>query len=324
MALFEKPLPELLTYEGRNPCPPDHAAYWDAALRELDGVDPRPELEPATAVTSPVAECFHLWFRGTGGARIHAKYARPRGGGGRRPAVLLFHGYSGSSGDWTNLLLWAGQGFCVASLDCRGQGGRSEDPGGVRGNTLRGHIIRGLDDPDPHALFYRHQFLDTAQLARVVMARPEVDPARVGATGASQGGALTLACAALEPRIARAAPVYPFLCDYQRVWEMDLAKDAYDELRTYFRNFDPCHARAREVFTRLGYIDCQFLAPRIRAEVLLFVSLMDTVCPPSTQFAAYNRITGRKDHVVYPDFGHEALPGASDRILGFMLPLLGG
>ncbi len=40
------------------------------------------------------------------------------------------------------------------------------------------------------------------------------------------GGALTIACAALEPRIKRAAPVFPFLCDYQRVWEMDQAKDA--------------------------------------------------------------------------------------------------
>lgn len=323
MAVFEKPLAELLVYRGTNPCPPDHGAYWDAALRELDALDPRAELVPSAAVASPSAECFDLWFRGTGGARIHAKFARPRGAAGPLPAVLLFHGYSGSSGDWTNLLLWAGQGFCVASLDCRGQGGLSEDPGGVRGNTLRGHIIRGLDDADPHALFYRHQFLDTAQLARVVMALPGVDPARVGATGPSQGGALTLACAALEPRIARAAPVFPFLCDYQRVWEMDLAKDAYEELKTYFRLFDPRHERAREVFTRLGYIDCQFLAPRVRAEVLLFVSLMDTVCPPSTQFAAYNRLPGRKEYVLYPDFAHETLPGASDRILNFMLPLLG-
>ena len=56
------------------------------------------------------------------------------------------------------------------------------------------------------------------------MGLPEVDADRVAATGGSQGGALTLACAALEPRIKRAAPVFPFLCDYQRVWEMDLAR----------------------------------------------------------------------------------------------------
>src|SRR5205823_2021338 len=101
---------------------------------------------------------------------------------------------------------------------------------------------------------------------------------------------LTLACAALEPRLKLAAPVYPFLCDYQRVWEMDLDVAAYDELRVYFRLFDPLHEREQQVFTRLGYIDNQHLAQRIRAEVLMAVGLMDTVCPPSTQFAAFNKI----------------------------------
>ena len=150
---------------------------------------------------------------------------------------------------------------------------------------------------------------------------PEVDAARVGVTGPSQGGALTLACAALEPRLARAAPVFPFLCDYQRVWEMDLTKDAYAELRTFFRHFDPTHARASEIFTRLGYIDIQHLAARIRAEILMGVGLMDTICPPSSQFAAYNKITAPKELVIYPDFAHETLPGMSDRICAFLAGL---
>lgn len=321
MAVFEKSLSELLVYTGTNPRPTDHDTYWRTALGDLDAVQPRVELEHSPEIEGGSVECFDLWFTGTGGARLHAKYARPKIRAAKNAAVLLFHGYSGNSGDWTSLLMWAGQGFCVAALDCRGQGGRSEDPGGVRGNTLRGHIIRGIDDPDPQQLFYRHQFLDTALLARVVMALPEVDADRVGATGGSQGGALTLACAALEPRVRRAAPFYPFLCDYQRVWEMDLAKDAYEEIRTYFRNFDPRHERKTAVFTKLGYIDCQYLAPRIRAEVLMITGMMDTVCPPSTQFAAYNKITSPKRYVLYPDYAHEYLPGAADQILNFMRPL---
>jgi cephalosporin-C deacetylase len=274
------------------------------------------ELEPH-ALDAPFAECFHLTFTGVGGARVHAKYLRPRAAREPHPAVLLFHGYSGSSGDWTDKLGWVGRGYSVAALDCRGQGGRSEDAGGVRGNTLRGHIIRGLDDA-PEKLLFRQIYLDCAQLAGIVMGFPEVDPERVGATGASQGGGLTLACAALEPRVRRAAPVFPFLCDYQRVWEMDLAANAYEELRLYFRAFDPRHEREAEVFTRLGYIDNQHLAPRIRAEVLMAVGLMDSICPPSSQFAAYNKIGAPKQLLVYPDFGHENLPGAGDRIWEFM------
>ena len=127
--------------------------------------------------------------------------------------------------------------------------------------------------------------------------------------------------AALEPRIKRAAPLFPFLCDYQRVWEMDLAKDAYEEINLYFRRFDPRHERDRDTFTRLGYIDCQHLAPRIRAEVLMFTGLMDTVCPPSTQFAAYNKITSAKSMVIYPDFSHEALPDQGDLSFNFMQKL---
>jgi cephalosporin-C deacetylase len=45
---------------------------------------------------------------------------------------------------------------------------------------------------------------------------------------------------------------------------------------------------------------------------------MDTVCPPSTQFAAYNKIKAKKSMVLYPDFGHEPLPDQTDRILNFL------
>jgi cephalosporin-C deacetylase len=319
MPLIDMPLAQLLEYQGRNPCPPDMEAYWDRALAEMQALDPQVELVPHPLQAS-FAECFHLYFTGVGGARVHAKYLRPKRAPEPHPAVLLFHGYSGNSGDWMDKLSWVGQGYSVAALDVRGQGGLSEDVGGVKGNTLHGHIIRGLDDA-PEKLLLRQIYLDCAQLARIVMAMPEVDADRVGATGGSQGGGLTLACAALEPRIQRAAPVFPFLCDYLRVWEMDLAAAAYEELRTYFRLFDPLHERETEVFTRLGYVDCQHLAHRIRAEVLMPVGLMDTICPPSTQFAAYNKIRSEKRLLVYPDYGHEGLPGANDRIFDFMAGL---
>lgn len=320
MPLVDKPLAELYRYEGRNPRPADFDAYWHDALAELAATDPKPVLERAVESPSRCAECFHLWFTGVGGARIYAKYLRPRGTG-RYPAVLRFHGYSMNSGMWAEKLGWPAEGFCYAAMDCRGQGGRSEDLGGVKGTTWRGHLIRGLDDPDSRKLAYRSIFLDTVQLARVVMSFAEVDPGRVGAFGGSQGGGLALACAALEPRIRRVAPVNPFLSDYLRYWEMDLAKDVMEELRYYFRVFDPTHANHELVFTKLGYLDLQHLAPRIQAEVLMQTGLMDTTCPPSTQFATFNKLAGPKRVIVYPDFGHEVLPGDLDHMLEFMQQL---
>ncbi len=319
MPLIDMSLEELKKYNGSSPCPSDIDEYWERALAEMKATDSKVELIPAEFQV-PFAECFDLFFTGVKGARVHAKYLRPRHIEEKHPAILQFHGYSGNSGDWNDKLNYVAMGYSVAALDCRGQGGKSEDVGGVKGNTFNGHIIRGLDQSADDLLF-RQIFLDTAQLARIVMDMPEVDETRVGAMGGSQGGALTLACAALEPGVKKLAPVYPFLCDYKRVWDMDLAKEAYAELKNYFRQFDPRHEREEEIFRKLGYIDLQNLVKRIQGEVFMNVGLMDSVCPPSTQFAAYNKINAKKKMDIYPDFGHENIPQMMDRVYTFMMSL---
>ncbi len=316
---FDMSWDELQTYSGTNPRPADFDEFWNNSLADMHAVDPQIELIPAE-FQHPAANCFHLYFTGIGGARIHAKLLKPRAATTPGPAILMFHGYSMNAGDWLDKVSYAAAGFTVAALDCRGQGGLSEDIGGTTGWTLNGHFVRGLAG-SPELMTMRHIFLDTAQLASIVMAMPEVDETRVGAMGGSQGGGLTLACTALEPRIKRSAPTFPFLSDYQRVWEMDLDVNAYDEMKAYFRRFDPRHEREEEIFTKLGYIDVQHLCPRIRAEVLMIVGLRDQICPPSTQFAAYNKITSLKSLDVYPDFAHENLPGNNDRIFKFMMGL---
>lgn len=313
---FDMPLEELRAYGGRSPCPGDFDEFWDASLAEMRELPSDVELIPS-GFSTPFAECFDMYFTGTGDARIHAKLLRPSRVQEPHPAVLMFHGYAGDAGDWASKLGYAAMGCTVAALDCRGQGGLSEDKGGVSGWTLNGHIVRGLDGP-PNDLLFRHIFLDTAMLARLVMEMPEVDARRVGAMGGSQGGGLTLACASLAPSVKLAAPVFPFLTDYRRVWEIDLAKDAYAEIRDWFRRFDPLHEREDEVFEKLGYIDVQFLCPRIRAKMFMGVGLMDTTCPPSTQFAAYNKISAEKSLAIYPDFRHEDLPRHADRTFDFM------
>lgn len=319
MPLIDMPLAELKQYMGINPRPADFDEFWDKSIAEMKAINPDTKLI-LSDFTCSFADCFDMYFTGTKGARIYAKLVKPKKISGKVPAVLQFHGYSGASHQWTDYLPYAAEGMVIAALDVRGQAGKSEDTGGVKGNTLNGHIIRGLNEA-PEKLMFRDIFLDTAMLARIVMDMEEVDESRVGAWGGSQGGALTIACAALEPRIKIAAPQYPFLCDYKRVWEMDLAERAYAELKTYFRNFDPRHERENEIFTKLGYIDLQFLAPRIKAETTMFTGLMDVTCPPSTQFAAYNKMTCRKNVVIYPDFGHECLPNCSEMTFQLMKKL---
>lgn len=55
------------------------------------------------------------------------------------------------------------------------------------------------------------------------------------------------------------------------------------------------------------------LQKRIKGEVLMSVTLRDDICPPSTQFAVYNKIKAKKNMVIYHDFTHEDLPLCKDR-----------
>jgi cephalosporin-C deacetylase len=311
------PFDELLTYQGSTPRPADFDEYWARALADLAEQPADVEITPAEFQT-PFARCSHLRFTGTGGARVHAKLLQPVTPTG--PAVLEFHGYSGNSGDWVTKLPYVALGYTVAALDMRGQAGLSVDEIPVAGWSMASYLLRGIDDK-PDNLLYRHLYLDTARLAQIVMELDGVDQNRVGATGFSQGGGLTLACAALEPRVKLAAAVYPFLTDYRRAWELDLETRPYDEITEYFRKRDPMHEREDEIFTRLGYVDVQHLAPRIQASTMLTVSLNDHVCPPSTQFAAYNKLTCEKSYRLYPDFAHENLPGTQDAIYSLLATL---
>lgn len=318
MPLVDLPLSQLLEYRGQTPAPEDLKDFWKQTLQEQAAIAPEIELTPGD-FPSRAVEAFHLWFTGLDGARIHAKYVRPKGLKSV-PAILRFHGYTGNAGDWNDVLGFAAEGIAVASLDCRGQGGLSQDRTITNANTHRGHIIRGAED-GPEALYFRRVYADTVRLAEIVAGFDEVDPTRIGATGWSQGGGLTLACASLTPLINMAAPVYPFLCDFRRVWEMDLARDAYDEIRTWFRLRDPLHERETELWRTLSYIDAANLSAEITGTVLFSTGLMDPICPPSTQFAAFNNISSPKELVLYPDFGHEGLPKLHDRIHNFFLDL---
>ena len=319
MPLIDMSLEELKAYKGISPKPNDFDEFWDASLEAAKQFDWDVLLEESEFQT-PFCQCYDLHFTSLDGARIYAKYMVPRLLDGQVPAVIKFHGYTMSSGDWTEHLDYVANGYVVAAMDVRGQGGKSEDVGATTGTTINGHIVKGLDD-EPEQLFYRNVFLDTAIMTWIVMAMEEVDEKRVATFGNSQGGALSLVCASLVPEVKKCVTIHPFLSDYKRVWEMDLAERAYEGLRNYFRKFDPRHEREDEIFHQLGYIDVQNFVKRIQGDVLIATGLMDTICPPSTQFASYNKMVCQKEMVIYPDYEHENMPGFADLAYKWLLNL---
>ena len=144
-------------------------------------------------------------------------------------------------------------------------------------------MTRGIAKPEGY--YYTRLFTD-AVLA--VEAASELSGApRVAVSGVSQGGGLALATAALVPQaVAICHADVPFLCDIQR--GITLAPEApYNEIPEFLaHNVDLIPA----ALDTLRYVDCALLARRITARCLLSVGLMDTICPPSTVFAAYNEI----------------------------------
>ena len=82
--LFDMPLEQLPTYQSSSPRPPDFDAWWQRALAEQRAQEPQPELVPAAFQTG-FADCFHLWFTGVRGARVHAKFLRPQAPASPRP-----------------------------------------------------------------------------------------------------------------------------------------------------------------------------------------------------------------------------------------------
>ena len=305
-------LSELEAYTGSGIKAADFDEYWARALDALDAVDPQAELLPA-AFPLASAECFDLYFTGVGGARIHAKYIRPKTPG-KHPCGLYFHGYTYFSGDWSLLLPYVAEGMCIAALDCRGQSGLSQDVTVINGSTIDPHLMRGIDD-DPDKLIFRQNYLDTVEMARIVEKFDEVDPDRMAAFGGSQGGGLALACSALYGKTKLTVCEVPFLADFYRGWQTRenlLPDSAYREIALYFSRHDPLHQREKEIFEKMSYFDVQYLAPRIRSRVVMSTGLQDGIVPPSTQYAIYNRLTCEKEHYVYPEHGHETATGWPD------------
>lgn len=124
-----------------------------------------------------------------GGVRIDTSYFTA--GSGRRPAVLIGHGFGGSKDDVRQEAeKLARDGYAVLTWSARGFGRSS------------GRI--GLNDPDA-------EVADVSKLIDWLATRREVrldkagDP-RVGVTGASYGGAVSLLAAGHDPRVDAIAP----------------------------------------------------------------------------------------------------------------------
>lgn len=296
-------LEEMRSYRGRQEAPKEFEAFWRKQLEAHQTLPTYDLREQAFNLAS--ANCYELRFKAANGSTVYAKCLFPKSTS-PVPVLFYFHGYQGQSLDWTEYLKFLASGYGVVAMDVRGQAGQSTDYGRFDGMTVKGQVIRGAVE-GPEKLFYKDIYLDVYQLIALVSSWDFVDDKHLVSYGASQGGALALIAAALHPKISKVASIYPFLSDFKRVLELGDNSEPYNELFRYFKFSDPFHDTEAMFLEHLSYIDVKNFASRITCPVAMVIGLEDDICPPSTQFAIYNRLTGEKEVKILPDYGHEAL-----------------
>lgn len=316
---MDMPVRDLENYMGSSKCPKDFNEYWQNILNKRKKYSKEVRIEKSEFET-PYCECYDLYFESEDFAVIHVKYLKPKNITSKVPAILDFHGYGGCAKDWTYKLPYVACKIAVFSMDCRGQMGNSTDSFGELNNFRTCNLIRGVADPEK--LYYKKVFLDALNLVDIVQNFEYIDSERVATMGYSQGGGIALATAALNQEIKSTFAVYPFLSDYKRCWDMRTGA-AYLDMVEYFRKKDPQHKKEDEFFNNLGYVDIQNMAPWIRGSVTMVTGLVDDICPPSTQYATYNKIKSDKKHLLYYDYGHEdMLSGLPDENMKWAMELL--
>ena len=152
---------------------------------------------------------------------------------------------------------------------------------------------------DRNTYSYRGFYIDAMRVIDFLLERDEVDGQRIGVTGGSQGGGLTISTAALRPEVRAAAAVAPYLCGFMDAIEL-LHTYPYQEIRDYLRLHPERTERVRET---LAYFDGINFAPRVVCPATVFIGLQDNVCPPETGYALFNAI-GATDKKIYPYDGH--------------------
>ncbi len=304
MPVLDKPLKELKEYYGITPCPSDFDEYWDERVARVKKAKIDYKVQKADFDGPDNAIVEDLYFTAEDGSEIYAMVARPNDNE-KHPVLFAFHGLNGNVGDYSGKLKWVLAGVAVVFMDCRGQGGNSSDNTPRKGGRANGTIVRGVQGGRDN-LYYGSVFTDIVQLVELIKTMPYADTSKMCAYGGSQGGALTVVCGALcADDIKAIAPEFSYLSDYKRCYEMDMIERAYDDIKQYIRAFLPEDGERDEFWTTLGYIDIQNFAKRIKASVYWYTGLVDNVCPPSTQFACYNKITSEKKMYIASNYGHE-------------------
>jgi len=299
MDLIDKQLQGLETLEVPQTKRPDFDEFWAETLETVREVPLEAQWE---AVQHPIRsmEVRDMTYRGLDGTPIHTwLLLPPEAKQGPVPAVVCYHGAGGSRGVPSDFAAWVAMGAAVVAHDVRMQGGLTgSNTGFPCGAGQISFATLGL--LDKRAWYFYHVWTDALRAFRLAAETPEIDKERIAVNGGSQGGALSLAVAALEPSTALCMADVPSSCWLEK--RLFDRAGGYGKIAEFLRRHPD---KLDEVCTTISYYDNINLADRIQCPVLVSVGLKDPVCPPENVYAAYNKIRAPKEIAPYPFGEHD-------------------
>ena len=265
---------------------PDFDEFWENTLKELAEVQPGYRLTLLPEKSNHQRNVYRVEFKSLGGEMMGGYYCEPVKEG-KYPAKIEYMGYGAepyifdpSSEPETIQFL----------VSVRGQGI-------FLGTTARNWDVQGIESRETY--YYRGAFADVVRAIDFIASREKCDPGHIFAQGESQGGAFTWIAAALDSRIAAAAPAVPFLGDFPHYSQ--IVNWPMDEILAEARKKD---IPEEELYRMLSYFDVKNFTDRIKCPVYMSFGLQDGTCPPHTEFAAYNHVRSEKKYLCVPLCGH--------------------
>jgi cephalosporin-C deacetylase len=274
--------------------PADFDEFWDNVLRDLAAIPLNSHVEHLPLRSTSEIDVYEVTYDSLDHVRIACWYCVPTGRITPLPTIVHVPGYVSEP---LMPKATALKGFAALSVAPRGKlrSNRQFNPG------YPGLLTHNIVDRNTYS--YRGFYADAARAIDFLLTRPEVDPARIGVTGSSQGGALTVVTSALRREVACAAAGAPYLCGF-----MDAARLThsypYEEINEYLRLHPEREERVRRT---LEYFDGINFAPRITCPIIVNIGLQDDVCPPETGFALFREIASTDKRLyTYDNCMHDA------------------
>lgn len=288
----------------------DFDKFWDDAKAQLAGIELKETLIEVPKKSNAKSKVYFVEFQsvpdGLEGEPVIVRgyYLEPQDGK-PHPVIMHFQGYdtmgafvscpSGNNGDYAEFYLsHRGQYINRAPASKRADG-VERDFENIYGDWF------AFNFGDRDGYYYRGAFMDCVQAVRFMATRSTSDMDNLFAEGASQGGALSYAAAALSDYPFTAiAPCVAFLGDYP---------DYFDIVSWPGNTAKSCAKKAgmtdEQMYAFLSYFDTKNLATRISCPVIASSNLQDGTCPPHTNLAPYNNLLSTdKELYFYPTLQH--------------------